>query len=58
MIHHYKVVTDGAPDEVWAIFDGERGRAKAEAQIADGYWHKLMKPEDRHKRLLVVPVTP
>lgn len=58
MIHSYKVVTEGSPNELWAVFDGEAGKRKAEARIAEGYWHKRMQPEDKHKRLIVVPVTP
>jgi hypothetical protein len=54
----YKVVTKGAPLEVWAMgFHGESGKARAEKLIAEGYWHRYMYAHDRHKTLEVVPET-
>lgn len=53
----YKVITDGAPTELWASgFYGDEGRAKAEKMVSEGYWHKFMFDRDRHKTLAVVPV--
>jgi hypothetical protein len=53
----YKVVTEGAPNEIWASgFYGEDGRLKAQQRIDDGYWHRYMYLHDRHKTLVVVPI--
>ena len=55
-VSEYKVVTDGAPNELWALgFYGATGKAKAEQMVAEGYWHRRMYETDRHKRLIVVP---
>lgn len=52
----YKVVTEGAPNELWASgFYGEDGKAKAERMVAEGYWHRLMYEKDRAKILAVIP---
>jgi hypothetical protein len=52
----YKVITEGAPNELWASgFHGEDGKARAEKKVAEGYWHRLMYEKDRHKTLIVVP---
>lgn len=52
----YKVITDGSPNEVWAEgFFGDQGRDKAQKRIDAGYWHRLMYPWDRCKKLIVVP---
>ena len=53
----YQVITKSNPNEVWASgFYGGRGKAKAEARVAGGYWHRHMYPADKHKELAVVPV--
>lgn len=49
----YKVVTQGAPLEVWAV--GFWDRAKAERMIAEGYFHRHMYERDKGKTLCVVP---
>lgn len=52
----YKVVTQGAPNEVWASgFYGDYGKEKAERWVREGYWHRHMYPKDKHKTLIVVP---
>ena len=52
----YKVVTEGAPTELWASgFYGEDGKAKAERMVAEVYWHRLMYEKDRAKILAVIP---
>lgn len=52
----YQVITEGDPHEIWAKgFWGEEGKAKAERQITEGYWHRHMYARDQHKKLVVVP---
>ncbi|MBA2525943.1 MAG: hypothetical protein H0V18_09205 [Pyrinomonadaceae bacterium] len=53
----FKVVTDGAPTELWASgFYGDEGKAKAERMVRAGYWHLYMLEKDKGKSLVVVPV--
>lgn len=53
----YKVVTDGAPLEVWATgFYGDPGKTKAQKRIDEGYFHRYMYEKDKHKKLIVIPV--
>lgn len=48
----YKVVTDGAQNEVWAI--GFFSKEKAQAKIDAGYFHKFMYESDKSKKLIVI----
>ena len=52
----YKVITQGAPLEVWA--SGFADRAKAQRMVDEGYWHRYMYLKDRHKVLVVVEEVP
>ena len=52
----YKVITKGNPLELWASgFYGDHGKAKAEKRVAEGYFHRRMYENDKHKELEVVP---
>lgn len=52
----YKVITEGNANEVWASgFHGDYGRKKAWRMIDEGYWHRLMHPADKGKKLVVIP---
>lgn len=51
----YKVVTEGASNEVWATgFYGDYGKAKAQKRIDEGYFHKNMYEADKSKNLIVM----
>jgi len=53
----YKVVTECNQSELWATgFYGESGKAKAQKRIDEGYFHKHVYEEDKHKKLIVIPV--
>jgi hypothetical protein len=52
----FKVVTEGREHEVWA--SGFADREKPERMLAEGYWHRHMYPEDKHKVLVVVEDKP
>ena len=52
----YKIVSECNINEVWAI--GYYSREKAQAKIDEGYFHKMMYPRDRHKKLIVIPQHP
>ena len=47
----YKVVTEGCPNEVWAV--GFYDKQKAQNRIDSGYFHKYMYDKDKHKILIV-----
>lgn len=48
----YKVVSKDYLNEVWAI--GFYSKEKAQKRINEGYFHKYMYKEDKHKKLIVV----
>jgi hypothetical protein len=48
----YKVVTEGAENELWA--NGFYDKDKAQKDIDEGYFHQYMYKEDKHKKLIVV----
>ena len=52
----YKIVSECNIHEVWAI--GYYSRENAQAKIDEGYFHRFMYPEDKHKKLIVVPQYP
>jgi len=47
----FKVITQGNPLEVWALFDSKE---RAEEKVKEKYWHPYMYEKDRHKTLEVV----
>ena len=52
----YKVITEGYPNEVWAIgFYGDYGKEKAQKRTDEGYYHQFMYESDKSKKLIVVP---
>jgi hypothetical protein len=53
----YKVVSECNQNELWASgYYGEAGKAKAQKAIDEGYFHRFMYQQDKHKKLIVVPV--
>lgn len=49
----YKIVSECNIHEVWAT--GFYNKEKAQTKIDDGYFHRFMHPEDKHKKLIVIP---
>ena len=54
----YQVVSEENHNEVWARgFYNNAGKERAQTRVNAGYFHKFTYEKDKHKKLIVIPVS-